>query len=173
MGKEIGFNLDSMLGAYKDHARGYLFKFEIHNAPTGFWRDKYPYLVRSTTIPSSTLAEIKTDWQGMEYKLAGTQTYEDFTVTFAVDPAAIIRYDFVNWINFIHDPSTNVHGNPSSYMCLLELSQLDVEGKENIKYQMVNAWPKTISAPTLDYATKDILKFDVTFAYQYHKLIAV
>ena len=168
---DVQFNLDGLLAQYKDYARGYLFKFEIDTAPAGLWREKYPYLVRSTNLPESTLEEITTDWQGMSYKFAGPQTYGDFSVTFNVDAESLIRYDFVNWMNFIHDPSSNVHGNPQDYMCILNLTHLNTEGGDNIKYRMVGAWPKTVGTASLDYGTKDTLQFEVSFAYQYHQIL--
>lgn len=168
---EIGFNLDSLLGQYKDYARGYLFKFEIDGAPAGLWREKYPYLVRATQLPDSNLEEISVPWQGMAYKLASTQTYSDFTVTFNVDAESLIRYDFVNWVNFIHDPTNNVHGNPQDYMAILNMTHLDTDGNDNIQYKMFGAWPKTVGTASLDYSSKDTLQFDVTFSYQYHQIL--
>ena len=107
----------------------------------------------------------------MVYKFAGTQTYGDFQVSFNVDPETLIRYDFVNWVDFIFDPSTNIHGNPQDYMCTLNVTQLNTEGGENIQYKLVNAWPKAVGAATMDYGTKETLNFDVTFAYQYHQIL--
>ena len=167
---EVGFNLDSLLANYSDLARGYLFKFEVFNAPLGLWRDKYSYLVRSSTLPDNNLDEITVPWQGMTYKLAATQTYNDFTVSFNVDAQSVIRYDFVNWANFIHDPTTNVHGNPNEYMCHVNMTHLNIEGGNNIRYVLHNAWPKQIGPATVDYSNKDTLQFDVTWSYQYHTI---
>lgn len=168
---EIGFNLDSLLAQYKDYARGYLFRFEISNAPQGLWREKYPYLVRTTTLPDSNLEEISVPWQGMNYKLAATQTFNDISVTFNVDAESQIRHDFVDWVNFIHNPEDNVHASPEEYMCTIDMFHMDTQGVDTVQYQLVNAWPKTIGTASLDYANKDTLQFDVTFSYQYHRLI--
>ena len=168
---EVGFNLDSLLAVHKDMARGYLFKFQVYNAPLGLWRDTHPYLVRTTTLPDSNLEEITVPWQGMSMKLAATQTYNDFTVTFNVDAKSVIRYDFVNWVNFIHDPTTNIHGNPGEYMADVEITHLNIERGENIKYKLHHAWPKSIGTASLDYSNRDTLQFDVTWSYQYHTII--
>jgi hypothetical protein len=168
---DVGFNLDSLLGQYKDFARGYLFKFEIDNAPLGLWKESYPYLVRTTSLPDSNLEEIAVPWQGMTYKLAATQTFNDITVTFNVDKDSLIRYDFVNWVNYIHNPADNTHASPASYMCILNMTHLNTDSSNNIQYVMHGAYPKVVGTAALDYANKDTLQFDVTFSYQYHTIL--
>ena len=164
----MGFNLDSMIGAYKDFARAYLFYARV-NAPssTGLLAD-HPYLVNSTTLPAQTVEPITTNWQGNEYKIGGVNSFSDFTVTFKSDRDQKLRSGFLSWVKMIHDPVSNVHGKPSEYFGSIDLTQINTEGKKVMSYSLVNAFPTSIGEVSLGYDSKEISTFDVTFAYQYH-----
>ena len=163
----MGFNLDSMIGAYKDFARGYLFYARI-TSPASALDQNHPYLVQSTTLPAQSIEPITTNWQGNEYKIGGTNTFSDFTITFKSDTAQDLRVKFLEWVKVVHDPVSNVHGKPSDYFGTIDLTQIDVEGAKVMSYSLINAWPSGIGEVTLDYSNKEISTFDVTFAYQYH-----
>ena len=163
----MGFNLDSMVGKYKDFARGYLFYAKVTGKGGTFDKD-HPYLVNSTTLPAQSIEPITTNWQGNEYKIGGTNTFSDFTISFKSDTNQSLRTSFLQWMKLIHDPSSNVHGKPMDYFGQVDLTQLDVEGKPIMSYSLINAWPSGVGEVTLDYGTKELSTFDVTFSYQYH-----
>lgn len=128
-----------------------------------------PFLVRSTTLPSSTIEESTSNWMGQSYKIGGQYAYSDWTVSFNVDKNADIIKDFYEWQRVIIDPETNKRGDPTDYMVNQELYLLNNDEPVCV-YQLIDAWPKIINESTLDYSTNDMLQFDVTFAYQYHKV---
>ena len=163
----MGFNLDSMIGAFKDFARGYLFYARITNPVTALDQN-HPYLVNSTTLPTQTIEAITSNWQGNEYKIGGVSTFAELTISFKCDTAQELRSDFLKWMKKIHDPVSNVHGTPSEYFGQVDLSQLNSEGRAIMSYSLINAWPSAVGEITLDYGTKEISTFDVTFTYQYH-----
>jgi hypothetical protein len=45
---------------------------------------------------------------------------------------------------------------------------LDLNGDKLLNVKLINAWPKSIGAITLDYSATDIAQFDVTFSYNQH-----
>lgn len=163
----MGFNLDSMVGSYKDFARGYLFYAKVTGGGVSF-DSKHPYLVNSTVLPAQAIEPITTNWQGNEYKIGGVNTFSDFTITFKSDVKNDLRTKFLEWTKEIHNPTTNVHGNPDKYFGQVDLTQLDVEGKPIMSYSLINAWPSSVGEMTLDYSSKEISTFDVVFTYQYH-----
>lgn len=163
----MGFNLDSMMGAYKDFARGYLFYARISSPATAF-NQKHPYLVQSTTLPAQSIEPITSNWQGNEYKIGGVNTFADFSITFKSDTAQELRTSFLTWMKKVHDPVSNVHGKPDGYFGQVDLTQIDTEGKKVMSYSLINAWPSGVGEITLGYESKEISTFDVTFAYQYH-----
>jgi hypothetical protein len=163
------FNIDNMTSKYRDFARSYLYYLTIDNAPAGLWDTKnYPFLVNSTSAPQSSVGEIETNWQGNVYKLGSTRTFEDFTVTFKVDTKSDVYRNLRKWVNLVHDPETNVHGNPATYAnAIISLEHLDGNGDPIAVYKLHKAWCKTCSGITFDYGTKDVATFEATFAYQY------
>lgn len=167
----MGFNLDDMIGAYKDFARGYLFYATVHKSGQPIFKD-HTYLVSSTRLPASTLGELTSEWQGNTYKLGGTQTFEDFTITFKSDPEQSLRRAFLQWMTEIHNPVNNVHGVPGpvgeGYFGTVMVSQLGGDGNPIMNYQLINAWPASVTEVSLDYGTKEVSTFDVSFKYQYH-----
>ncbi len=167
----MGFNLDSMMGAYKDFARGYLFYARI-SGPIGFGKD-HPYLVQSTTLPAQTIEPIPTSWQGNEYKIGGVNTFADFTINFKSDVKQELRRKFLEWMKIIHDPVSNEHGSPSDYFGQVDLTQINTDGKRVMSYSLIHAWPNSIGEITLGYDSKEISTFDVNFTYQYHYVDSV
>jgi len=163
----MGFNLDSMVGTYKDFARGYLFYAKVTGGGVNF-DNNHPYLVNSTTLPAQSIEPITTNWQGNEYKIGGVNTFSDFTISFKSDVDQQLRSKFLEWMKKIHDPASNVHGKPDEYFGQVDLTQIDVNGKQVMSYSLMKAWPSGVGEVTLDYSSKEISTFDVTFAYQYH-----
>lgn len=165
-----GFNIENFKANFEGGARQYLFYFlptfpgEVE-APD---LEQASYLVRATSLPETTLEEITVNWQGYDFKMAGKYTFADFTVTFNVDIEADIRKAYEGWMELIHHPETNVHSQVSAYMISQNLQLLGYDGNPIMSYELHNAWPKTVGALTLDYATSDVAQFDVTFAYQWH-----
>jgi hypothetical protein len=163
----MGFALDDMIGKYKDFARGYLYYAQITSSPINLLGD-HPYLVSSTQLPSQTLDTTEVQWQGNTYKFGTTASFENMDVTFRSDVAQDLRRGFLHWMAIGHDPVTNVHGNPGDYFGTVGLSQLDGNGAPIMKYDLINAFPSSVGEVSLDYGSKEISTFTVSFTYQYH-----
>ncbi len=163
-----GFSLDEFMGANADFARGYTFYVVINGM--GF-TDKEKFLVKSSSLPVGTITPIETNWQGNIYKLGGTQEFTDFTVSFNVDLKGDIRVKFSDWQESIHDAESNVHGDPSKYMVDITIYYLShIDGSVITEYELIKAWPTNVGELALDYTSKEIATFDVTFAYQRHEV---
>lgn len=161
------FDISKFMSHYDDFARTYLFNCKIDNME----KNINPFLVKATKLPEHTLAELEADWQGLKYTIASSMEKGDFNITFYMDKNGEPRREFVKWSERIHDPEHNVYGNPKDYMKDITLTMLNGQNKNIIGYHIIGAWPKSIGEVTLDYSTKEIATFDVTFAYQFHKLI--
>jgi len=164
-----GFDLNAFKSNFQGGARAYLFMY-APNTPTTV--DSYKYLVRSTSLPETTLEEIMVNWQGLDYKMSGKQTFTDWTITFNVDKTYNLRKDFEDWIGLAHQiADVHKYGSPSEYMRDQTLILLDYDGSEISQFTLVDAWPKSVGPVTLDYSSQDLAQFDVTFTYQYHKFV--
>lgn len=162
----MGFNLDDMIGKYKDFARGYLFYANV-TSPVSIDGD-HPYLVNSTSLPVQTLETTSTNWQGNEYKFATVNTFDTFEITFKSDVSQGLRRNFLSWMKMIHDPVSNNHGFPGDYFGQVDLTQLNTSGDGVMSYSLINAFPSSVGEVSLDYGTREVSTFSVTFTYQYH-----
>jgi hypothetical protein len=164
-----GFNLDQFRAKFLGGARSYLFYFRpMFPSSFGITTEDAQYLVRTTSLPESTLTPITVPWQGQDYKIFGKHEFADLTVTFNVDVKSKIRLAYESWSHYIHDPETNIYEMPDNYMADQILYLLDYNGDPIMTYKLFGAWPSSIGAITLAYDTVDIAQFDVTFAYQRH-----
>lgn len=156
-------------------ARQYLFYY-IPSFPLGNGDvPKTGKLVRSMSLPASVAEPITINWQGYAYKIAGRQTFSDWSVTFTLDAdgasSELTRTNFLQWMSGIHEPTDNVHGIPAQYFATQTLDLIDPHNHQPIMvYNLVDAWPTNISEVTLDYGTNDVAQYTVTFAYQYHTI---
>lgn len=164
-----GFDIESFRSKFQAGARQYLFYVKpLFPVGIGADTDTATYLVRTASLPETTLEEILVNWQGFDYKMAGKLTFVDWTVTYNVDKDADISKWYLEWSRLILDPTTNVHGSPVDYMVDQQVELLGLDGEPTLKYKLIGAWPKVIGPVTLDYAAADVAQFDITWSYQYH-----
>lgn len=171
----MAFSMDEFISNFKGGARQYLFYF-LPNWPSvysGMSSEKSVYLVRSTTLPEATFENITAGWQGWEYKVPGRKTFADWTVSFNVDVNADIIKDYHTWHDKIRKTEDGTSSLPSEFMADQTLQLLDGEGKVIMDYTIKHAYPLTISAPSLDYQSNDIVQFDVTFSFLYYTIKGV
>ena len=163
----MAFNLSDFMNNNKDFSRSYTFYADV--PLDGFTGDEQRYLVRNTSLPASTITPLETNWQGNIYKMGSTQEFTDFTITYSVDVQDKIRDAYLLWMSQIHEPATNAHGLPLTYMRDITLTHLNhIDGSDLMQYKLIGAWPSMIGELMLDYSSKEIASFDVTFTYQYH-----
>ena len=163
------FDIDSYRGNFQGGARAYLFYHKpVFPTSIGGDTDMATYLVRSTSLPETSIDEITLAWQGFDFKVAGKYTYADWTVTFNCDAEANIQKHYHNWLSLIHDPTTTMYASPVNYMVDQQVELLGITGEAITKYKLFACWPKMVGNATLDYTQNDVVQFDVTFAYLYH-----
>lgn len=187
---KVQFDIDSYKTKFKGGARQYLFfaLFSFPNdpktvdgkytnmlpqsfmssalSPLGYnsSTNVIPYLVRTTSIPGVSFEDIQIPYPGLTYKMAGTRTYEDWTVSFNLDEDGELLKNFHSWQDKIYKGSAN------TYKIDQHLFLLDGNGNAVKEIKLVEAWPKTLSGIGLDYSSNEIATMDVTFSYQYYKM---
>jgi hypothetical protein len=172
-GARTGMSIDDFKTNFQTGARSYLFYCKpIFPSITGLL---YPsgqientkFLVRSTQLPSVSLEEQATSWQGFEYKTAGKYTYDNWTISFNVDAYANIRNNYALWCKYILDPATNKHAYPNQYFVDQEIELLGLDFVPIAKYTLKYAFPSQVGDVNLDYTNTDFAQFDVTYSYTY------
>jgi len=161
------FSLNSFISIFKDFSRSYLFKATVTKNGANIFGNHH-FLVKSTSLPQESITEIAGDLQGNNYKIAGYREFQDFTIEFKSDISDGLRYAFVKWCDEIHNPSTHAHGSPERYFGGVNLSHLNGDGNSILDYELIMAWPKSVSEMALSYEDKNIASFSVVFSYQYH-----
>ena len=147
------------------------------------------YLVKSASFPESNLEQLTHYYQGAEYKAAGSRRYSDWTVSLNCNPSSSIRTAFELWMSMAHgqfeasaagfDLGKQIYGSGEGdilsgdvgYYSPQIFTLLDQDGSPTTTITLMNSWPKSVGAISLDYSSQEIASFDVTFAYQSHLII--
>lgn len=164
------FDINAFKSNFKNAAKQYLFYVKIDNpAGSNVGMESTMFLVKSSSIPNTTIETIEMSWQGGTYKLPTVQTFAEWTVNFTNDQDGALYMDFVNWMNLMHNPETNEQAEPDDYMRSQTVELLDGTGNIIKTLTLNHAYPTTVGEITLDYSAKEVQTFDVTFTYLWHK----
>lgn len=165
-----GFHVNDLKSNINSFARGYLFNvfFTAAPVPVVGGENQTAYLARATNLPESTIDPIEVPWQGQVYPIGSTHTFTEWTITFNIDSNAQIIEDFHQWQRLVHDPATNVQGDPSVYMGEVVAELINTNGDPISQYVLFHCWPTTVGAVEVSHDNKDVAQFDVTFRYLYH-----
>ena len=114
-------------------------------------------------------------YRGREVKLAGERTFDPWTITVLNDTAMKLRKAFESWSNLMNNRADNGGSlAPATYMCDLQVAQLDRINAESRKYTILNAFPITVSEVALAYSANDVIsEFNVTFQYSHFDVTPV
>lgn len=175
------FSIDNFITEFQGGAKSFLFVWEpqILNADGNSIDEqskrKRRYLVRSSSFPASNVEEIIVEMQGLDFKMGGKRTYEDWNLQFNVDVDGKIRKEFEEWMQGIHKVTDkeNKHFYLDHYSSTQTFKMLKSDGSFSdplLEIKLYNAWPKSIGPIALDYSSIDFAQFDVTFSYQYHTI---
>lgn len=189
---KVNFDIDAYKVRFLGGARQYLF-YMLFTTPLmtssidptmlntllssyGFGSDRtlknyMPYLVKSGSLPDSSIEEMSIPYPGHPFKMAGTRSYGDFQVTFNIDEQGILLADLNMWFDKIYNPIGQSPYSPMEYMRDQQLFLIDGSGNDIVKYTLHQAWPKQLGSVSLDYASTEIATIDVTFSYQYYTML--
>jgi hypothetical protein len=170
----VRFTIDGFKANFRDGQRSNLWYF-LPNFPAtvvqgDMTNDRAVYLVKTGSIPGSSLEEIPLSWQGFDFNIAGKHTYEAINITFNTDYKALVRLNFEEWIKLIHNPVTNNYALMSDYMVDQRIQLLDYTGEPVLEYILHDAWPQAIAQATMDYAANEITMWEITFRYSYYEV---
>jgi len=97
-------------------------------------------------------------------------SFADTTAVFQCSSDMKEKRFFEIWQRLAYNPQTWAMQYYSDYVGSIKIFQLDETDRQRYAVELVEAFPKTIAAQTLDYATKDsIHTVSVTFSYRYWK----
>jgi hypothetical protein len=126
-------------------------------------------MIKGASLPASTVAAIDVSFRGRVLKVAGSRSFDNWSITVINDVGMEIRNAMEKWTNLIGQQS-NATGkqNPRDYQSTITVQQLDKDEKVVKEYTLRGAFPVSVSAIDLSSdAESAVEEFTVEFAYQY------
>lgn len=119
-------------------------------------------------LPGISLSTAPVRSFGESKEVPYEKLYEPIQLSFYVDDSMIVKKLFDEWMNLIQDTDTRTFNYPKTYIANT-LNIIVIDKKEQYRYAVTlhNVYPKAIAPIQLDYAAREVMKLNVTFAYQY------
>lgn len=153
-------------------ARPSLFQVRFTNPATGEADLKVPFMVKAAQLPASTVSQIEVPYFGRRIKVAGTRTYENWSVTVINDEDFKIRRAIETWSRRVNTYIGNLRdfgtSAPAEYKSRAEVIQYGQTGNILRTYQFEGIFPLNIGAIELNWESGDqVEEFTVEFAVDY------
>ena len=157
-------------------ARPSLFKVDF-TYPSGITTPptRAEFLVKTTTIPASTIGSYDVFYHGKAIHVAGDRSFDTWDTTIINDEDFGIRNTLENWMGSISNHKLNTRdkevfntseGDVAKYKTTLEDQQFSKAGDDLRTYIFTGAWPSALSTINLDWATaSEIEEFTCTWMY--------
>ena len=173
------FNVDKFKANLpKGGARPSLFRV-IFSYPTGISKptppDQASFLVKTATIPASTVGSFDVFYHGKAIHVAGDRTFDTWDTTIINDEDFGIRNTLESWMAAISDHKLNTRdkevfntseGDVAKYKSTLKVQQFGRNGTTLRTYIFTGAWPSALSTINLDWSTaSEIEEFTCTWVY--------
>ena len=140
--------------------------------------DQASFLVKTATIPASTVGSFDVFYHGKAIHVAGDRTFDTWDTTIINDEDFGIRNTLESWMAAISDHSLNTRdksvfatsgdqaeGDSAKYKSTLQVQQLSKAGEDLRTYIFKGAWPSALSTINLDWSTQEIEEFTCTWMY--------
>ena len=136
-------------------------------------------LCSDASLPASAFAtaEVKDNFMGIPQEFAHSRLYTDIDFTFYVDDDYTMLNIFEGWMDYISSGAEREVADfqkpfyrrmryPDTYKCdTMFISKFEKNAKRILRYQFINAFPKSITPIPVQYGSADLLKVNVSFNY--------
>ncbi len=120
------------------------------------------------SLPGVNFATTANRSYGETREVVYDRMFDPVTLTFHVDRNMTVKTVFDEWMNYIVNPSDRTIGWYNDYVTPMTIRIQDLEDKTTYLVQLMEAYPKTIQAVSLDAGSNnDTMRLDVTFQYKY------
>ena len=171
----MAFKVTDFINEAQDGARPSLFLAQVNSpvtVPGGIEaRDRSRFLIKSTSIPASTLGMIELPFMGRKIKLAGDRTFEDWSTTIINDEKFSVRAAIEAWSDSINGLQSNTPTFSQSigYRTTGQVVQYSARGNPIRTYTFHNIWPSALAAIELAWETESTIEeFECTWTYDYY-----
>lgn len=116
---------------------------------------------------------------GMNYSTTQNRSYGEFreipydrlfdniNLTFYVDSDMKVKRFFDTWMSTIVNPNDRTFGYYTDYCVNSKIYVNDMEDNTTHIVNLYECYPKTIGSIQMDYASREIIKLNVTMSYKY------
>lgn len=119
-------------------------------------------------LPSLSFSSAAVKTYGESREVIYDRNFESITLSFLVDKNMEVKTYFDKWMDIVIDPDTRNPGYYANYIRDMAITIQDTKDNDTYISVLYEAYPKTISAVSLDYNSKDVMRIQVTFNYKYH-----
>jgi hypothetical protein len=123
------------------------------------------YRCEISQLPGRTFATMDRKTYGPIEKLPYLTTYNDIDMTFLIDGNMSEKYFFDTWLDLVNPKQTNNFNYRSEYATSILINQYGVDGKQSYSAELFDAYPISMNQLDLDWASEDVHKLTVTFAF--------
>ena len=121
-----------------------------------------------TQLPGVSLGTAQVRSYGEFREVPYEKLYESVTMNFYVDKQLTVKYLFDSWMNLVQDTNLRTFSYPNTYMSnKINVIVEDAQGASRYIVTLHKCYPKAVAPIQLDYSSKDVMKLQVTFSYQY------
>jgi hypothetical protein len=120
-------------------------------------------------IPGLNLATIQNRSFGEFREVPYEKLYGDLQMSFYVDNNLAVKGLFDDWMNLIQSPNSRTFEYYDNYVTTMQIEVEDIANRIRHRTYVYEAYPKTVAPIQMDYASKDVMKMQVTMQYKYWK----
>jgi hypothetical protein len=121
-----------------------------------------------TQLPGISFGTAQVRSHGEFKEVPYEKLYEPVTMNFYVDKELNVKYLFDSWMDIIQDGTSRTFSYPNTYTSdKMRIVVEDTEGQGRYEVNLFRCYPKSVAPIQLDYSSKDVMKLQVTFTYQY------
>lgn len=121
----------------------------------------------NVNLPGVTLETTSAKTYGEHREMPYNRLFETINMGFYVDNTMAVKLLFDSWISAVQDPVTRNFNYYKDYTTDVVIDVYDVAEMNRYQVTLYQCYPKSLSAITMDYANKDVMKMSVAMQYKY------
>lgn len=160
------FSIEEFKANFNGGARLNKFEIEIPGLP-----DKARFLLKAGNLPGANIGEVIYNYQGVQIKLAGDKTFNNWEVTMILDTDYAGFNEVEAWHNLIKN-NENGEGatNHNQYKKEAFITHFDHDGTVISRYKVFGIWPSVIPDTALGWDSVDSpAEIPITFTIDYRE----
>jgi hypothetical protein len=118
-------------------------------------------------IPGVNLSTIQNRTFGEFREVPYEKIYGDIQMSFYVDNDMTVKKLFDDWLGLIQNKTTRTFEYYNNYTVNMNVNIEDLSDKTRYSVTAYECYPKAIGPIQMDYASKDVMKLQVTMMYKY------